>query len=644
MNGLKSRLGAGETMVGGGRRGSSRKTALICGTAMLAVFAASEAQAQCVQTGLGGLVGDFLPLAQGGAVNSLVSVLNTVNTAFLTQSTAFVGAPGNPQSDQSAGGVWVRGIGGTAETQNTGVLNNMTVGGVGLPGDITCQTRTRQDFAGYQVGADLGRLNIAGSGTNIHWGVTAGYAESNARDVTPGAGTFKGNFQVPFVGLYAALTRGSFFADAQVRWDFYQNRLTDQANGLFGQDFDARGMSVTGNVGYQFQLGNGWFVEPSAGAVWSRVTVDPLNVSGTFVIGTGLAPPGTIQVGDVESFLGRASVRVGTNFTSGGVAWQPFFTASVFHEFAGNVLTNISGDLGPLVGVPLTFGGTLSTSRVGTYGQFAAGIAGQILNTGWLGYGRVDYRIGENIEGISVNAGLRYQFTPTMLAAAARPGIYKAPVKALPVSEGPYNWTGLYIGVNAGSLWGFSNWSNLDGDPTATGRVDPKTTGVMAGGQIGFNYQMGSFVLGVEADADWTNANGAYSCPNTFFATCHANVHSVATLAGRLGFALNRTMFFAKGGAAWSEAVYEGSFNPTGIVFATSGNDSRSGWMVGGGFEFGLTPNWSAKAEYNFMDFGTRHITFSNAEFADIRLTVNTVKVGVNYRFGFAPVAVAASY
>ena len=82
------------------------------------------------------------------------------------------------------------------------------------------------------------------------------------------------------MGIYTAFTKGNFFFDGQLRFDFYQNSLSDSANGLFGQSLNAHGQSVTANVGYNIPLGSGWFIEPSGGFVWSRVEVDPLNVSG----------------------------------------------------------------------------------------------------------------------------------------------------------------------------------------------------------------------------------------------------------------------------------------------------------------------------------------------------------------------------
>ena len=93
---------------------------------------------------------------------------------------------------------------------------------------------------------------------------------------------------MPFVGLYTAFTKGGFFLDGQVRWDFFQNTLTDRNNNLRGQELDAHGVSLTGNLGYNHALGRGWFIEPSGGVVWSRVSVDPLSVPG-FQIRGGFA-------------------------------------------------------------------------------------------------------------------------------------------------------------------------------------------------------------------------------------------------------------------------------------------------------------------------------------------------------------------
>ena len=124
----------------------------------------------------------ILPFAAGGAVNSLVSAINTANTAFLTQSTAFVSAPANPQPNQEGGGVWTRGIGGEITTKSTSTTSNVAVGGFGLPGTVNCNNQTRLNFAGAQVGMDTSVLNYGG--WNLHVGSTVGYIGAKARDTS----------------------------------------------------------------------------------------------------------------------------------------------------------------------------------------------------------------------------------------------------------------------------------------------------------------------------------------------------------------------------------------------------------------------------------------------------------------------------
>jgi opacity protein-like surface antigen len=642
---------SGKTGVDMNRIGRARKGALLSGSALMLVMFASQAHAQCVTTGLGGIAADFTPIASGASVNSLVSVLNTTSTAFLNQTNAFIGAPANPQPNQVGGGVWSRGVGGRVDTDSTGVATVGFVGGPAIPGSIACNTRTRTEFAGYQAGADLARLNVGG--WNLHGGVTVGYVESDARDISPGpaGGNFSGNFQVPFAGVYGAATYGGFFVDGQLRWDFYQNNISDPTAGVFNQSFDARGIAFAANIGYNHNFGT-WFIEPSAGVVWSRVEVDPFNVSGTFILANspGIVPPSTLQINDIESLLGRLSLRVGTTFNAGNFLLQPFATASVFREFEGAVTTNFVTSFGsigatfapPFAGPVPDLQGTLSTSRIGTYGQFSVGIAGLLVNTGWLGYARFDYRTGDNVDGWTASGGVRYQFTPEQIAAVVGKGIV---TKAPPAPVVPlYNWTGFYIGAHAGTAWGNTDWI------ADFGITSPRFAGVMGGGQGGFNYQFGSWVVGIEADGDWTNAKGAQACPPNFFFTCENHIDTLWMVSGRLGYAIDRSLFYVKGGYAAADVEIRSLFNPDGqplftgtfaginIVSPTPFPTERSkrtmsGFGVGAGFEFGLTQNWSAKAEYMYYDLGTERFNLPVSGPVDVDVTGNLLRVGVNYRF-----------
>src|SRR5713226_10409251 len=273
------------------------------GALVLTLFSASAAQAQCTVVGLTDLskvaagavanAGIMAVTNVSASVGALVSSINTVNTAFLTQSSAFIGSPANPQPDQQGGGVWARGVGGHLSVGTSATAGNISFGGP-VPGNINCNTRTIEDFAGVQIGTDIARLNV--NGWNLHAGSMVGYLGSKTHDATPGLdppASFRDSLQIPFVGAYGAASYGNFLVDGQIRGDFFQNEVSDDTNGLSGQHFNARGISLTGNVAYNQKLGNNWFVEPSAGIVWSRTNVDLLNIPGTALFGpNGVGPSG----------------------------------------------------------------------------------------------------------------------------------------------------------------------------------------------------------------------------------------------------------------------------------------------------------------------------------------------------------------
>jgi Autotransporter beta-domain len=406
----------------------AKRPILGAGILVLMLFSASAAQAQCTAAG---------PLASSpsapkvatavagvsASVGALVSSIYSANTAFLNQSNAFIGSPDNPQPDQQGGGVWARGVGGHLSASATATAGNLGFGGP-LPGTITCNTRALEDFAGVQLGADIARLNV--SGWNLHAGSTIGYLGSKTQDATPAAPglnpapSFHDSLRIPFVGVYGAASYGGLLVDGQIRGIFFQNEVSDDNLGLSGQHFDARGISLTGNVAYNQELGNHWFVAPSAGIVWSRTHVDPLNVPAAGVVGTSFAPgfvvPSVLTTNDLESTLGRLTVRVGTTVASGSVVWQPFVSASVIHEFQGGATSSLSGNFAAM-GSSLA---NLSTSSFGIFGQFGVGVAAKVASTGWVSYLRGDYRRGDYIEGWSVNGGLRYQFAPDPLVGGGK--------------------------------------------------------------------------------------------------------------------------------------------------------------------------------------------------------------------------------
>jgi opacity protein-like surface antigen len=629
-----------------------KSSVLGAGAFVVILFSGSAAQAQCTSVGLNGLNATAPVVAQAAgmavanvsaSVGTLITSINSVNTAFLTQSSAFIGSPANPQPDQQGGGVWARGVGGHLSAGTTATAGNINFG-TPQQGGIACNTRTLEDFAGVQIGTDFARLNV--NGWNLHAGSTIGYLGSKTQDATPGLNppaSFHDSLQIPFVGFYGAASYGGFLIDGQIRGDFFQNEASDDNNGLSAQLFNARSISLTGNVAYNQNLGSHWFIEPSAGIVWSRTRVDPLNVPGTGILGTpvgpGFVPPWVLTVNDIESVLGRLGVRVGTTVTFGNMVWQPFASASVFHEFRGGVTSSLTSNFSALGAAfaPLpTLSSTVATSGLGTYGQFGLGIAAQLVNTAWVSYLRVDYRTGDVIEGWGINGGLRYQFVPD--PAADDPLVVKAPIYKAPTVPAGYNWAGFYIGAYLGAGRGFANLTFLD-DGTTT---NPRFAGFLGGGEIGYNYQVGKWVFGLEGDLAWTNAHGARSCPIGFFANCEIDMNWQSTATGRIGYTYwDRFLTYVKGGAAIAQDRAEATCTPNSqstilpVVGCPSSSDSKTnvGWTLGLGSEFGLTRNVSVKSEIMYFDLGSDRYTIAGIP-TDIQRTGFISTLGLRFRFG----------
>jgi outer membrane immunogenic protein len=207
----------------------------------------------------------------------------------------------------------------------------------------------------------------------------------------------------------------------------------------------------------------------------------------------------------------------------------------------------------------------------------------------------------------------------------ARP--YAPAVAAVPL----YDWSGIYGGVNAGGGWGPSNWL-FDISGIRTGH---QMSGGFGGFQAGYNYQIGSFVLGVEGDYSLANINGSNACPNVTY-LCKSKVRALGDMTARVGFARDRILFYAKGGGAWAFDQYR-SVN-TIIPNTISGNETRAGWLGGVGVEYAVDAYRTVKIEYDYMDFGTQTVSRGNTNGTpsgsiDASQKLNIVKVGLNFKF-----------
>ena len=200
----------------------------------------------------------------------------------------------------------------------------------------------------------------------------------------------------------------------------------------------------------------------------------------------------------------------------------------------------------------------------------------------------------------------------------------KMPVKAAPIIAPAYNWTGVYVGINGGIMWNRFNWTAAGG--TSTG--DFTSTGAVFGGTLGANYQLPNtaWVLGIEGDWDWANSKG--STFNACVGGCQTEVKSLATLRGRVGYALvDRLLVYGTGGAAWAKFSPSLSGNAAGFTDYT-----QSGWVGGGGFEYAFWDNFSLKAEYLYVGLGTSPVFFAGTGISTTN-RMSVARLGLNYRF-----------
>jgi outer membrane immunogenic protein len=204
--------------------------------------------------------------------------------------------------------------------------------------------------------------------------------------------------------------------------------------------------------------------------------------------------------------------------------------------------------------------------------------------------------------------------------AADLPYRNQMPVKA-PAYAPVFNWTGFYIGVNGGGAFGTSTY-NFAG--LASTGFD--TSGGLIGGTIGFNYQMGSVVFGVEGDGDWSSISGNSLCLGGLF-TCQTKNDWLATVRGRVGYAFDRVLPYVTGGAAFGDIK-------VGVPAQTI-DTTNTGWTLGGGIEYAFMPNWSAKFEYLYVDLGNVGCGLACAGIVPTKVdfTTNVVRAGLNYRF-----------
>jgi outer membrane immunogenic protein len=272
---------------------------------------------------------------------------------------------------------------------------------------------------------------------------------------------------------------------------------------------------------------------------------------------------------------------------------------------------------------------------------------------------------------IGAFALLAFTAAPAMAADMA----VKAPAPVVLPS-----WTGFYIGVNAGG--GYSSIDTSAGDVRSTdgffalanvvavqngGSQSFNGSGALAGGQIGYLYETGKFIFGVEVSADWTNIRGSINVnptvypvtpPSTFAWNLRGSADSMVLFTGRVGYDFGSWFPYVTGGGAYARLKYNvnfvDTFYPTNNTFAF--RDDNFGWVLGVGAEYKLTENWLLRGEYlhvEFGDFGGRGLISCNAPGVpncaaggntvlftyNARIREDIGRVALSYRFGGPVVA-----
>jgi len=198
-----------------------------------------------------------------------------------------------------------------------------------------------------------------------------------------------------------------------------------------------------------------------------------------------------------------------------------------------------------------------------------------------------------------------------MTSASAADLPTNKPAPSLPSVYPPFNWNGLYLGLNGGFGWAGSH-----------------SDGAVAGGTIGYNFQINEIVVGAEADWDFASIGGRSS--DGFGDYAKTRLTSLTTERLRLGYAVDRTLFFLTGGYAGGYVHNSLLDGPDGVY--GSQDRWRNGYAIGGGIEYAFNNHVSAKAEYLYSQFGSQQIDVGPVS-ARSSMNPSLVRLGVNYRF-----------
>ena len=421
-------------------------------------------------------------------------------------------------------------------------------------------------------------------------------------------------------------------------------------------DFVARGPLVGGQVGINKQLGSFVFGLELDGS-WADIKGTGVSTLGGAAAGGTLETRATSKIDSLATFAGRAGIAADRwfVFAKGGIT-----AAHEKHDYLANVnvvlggapliqSASLSGSetrYAPMLGFGAEYAlvGPWSILAEYNYHHFGAGTArltGQVTTNGVTTPLAANNRIEQAIHVAKL--GVNYRF------GGITPDPSFAPVPAAPGT----NWTGAYIGAQGGYGWGQTQWPDVFS--IAPGDSLPRfdNSSWLAGGTIGVNAQVGRFVFGVEGEilATGIKGNAGGSTVGGFLDTTYTSkIDWLALATARAGFVVgDKLMLYGKGGLAIAEeqhtAVATQNLLAASINYA--GKAVHTGAVVGAGGEYAFAPNWSVKAEYDYIKMFAQQVQLQgnavggpfgagvqvNATAAKVTQDLHLVKFGVNYHF-----------
>ena len=448
----------------------------------------------------------------------------------------------------------------------------------------------------------------------------------------------------------------------------YNGKLNDEdfpAPSFPGTAYSNTLSSSTGSIGYAtIDLGYSFWKSPGAKLgpfVGYSYYTQHVNSFGCAQIAAGAACAGTLPnyliISEDDSFN---SLRVGVSAEYmltdklkfvGDAAYLPLVGFSGVDEHNGRalVLTEAaSGGDGVMIEALLSYE-VAASWNVGVGGRYWAwnvpnGHDSFQFNTNGSGPPTTQpARYAAERYGVFLQSD--YHWGDTMAAAS---GGSASAARTPSIVASAMNWTGFYAGGHLGGGWSDANWSDpfgttisRSGAPNIPGFGDAThATGPLGGGQIGANWQLGRWVLGAEVDASAADLRGANTCFSGLGGVnCEHIVDNLETVTGRLGFAWNRALLYAKGGAAWAETAYNLDGNTNGSLKLGTGstNVTASGWVAAGGVEYALTNHWTTSFEYDHIGLDSVTVAFPtvrviNANTIVIRQSIDVIKLGLNYK------------